>query len=233
MHSLIHTPTDKQHKENTSNIHAKDDYNNQPDKETPQQSRGHRYGHQLWLKLPERNSLFIWQRADWMWAMWAEICAYHILSLRPTQADKHWLIRQDFCQKAKVFPHIRGENKHSQVRKQSCSTRAQTMKLIYAPRSALPCLYEMFLSLSHTNTHTLTLVVRRHLWPPCSLWGLITQTAPLLRGLSLTVTWPLLMVIGDTWMYELTHTHTHIQTKHTKINNPAVRRMRDISLGCR
>lgn len=116
---------------------------------------------------------------------------------RPTQADKHWLIRQDFCQRAKVFPHIRGENKHSQLRKQT--PKHETTNNESNPRSALPCLYEMFLSLFHTQTHTHSrLVLRRwrhHLWPPCSLWGLITHTAPLPRGLSLTVMWPLLTVV--------------------------------------
>ena len=79
------------------------------------------------------------------------------------------------------------------------------------------------LARTHTNTHTLTLVAchwRHHLWPRCSLWGLITHTAPLLRGLSLTVMWVLLAVVPhrrhpncyDTHTH--THTHTHADKTH-------------------
>lgn len=74
------------------------------------------------------------------------------------------------------------------------------------------------------HKHTLALIGHHrhhHLWPHCSPRGLITHTAPLLRGLSLTVTWTRRRCrIGDTPTVAHNCTHTHIctrtQTKHTK-----------------
>lgn len=104
-----------------------------------------------------------------------------------TQADREWWIRQDFCQRAKVFPHIRGENKHSHVRKQTRSTRPPNSKTNL--HEALPCLYETFLAVTQTRTHP-------HHVPltasplTSSLLGLITHAGSVLHRLSLTVMWP-------------------------------------------
>lgn len=136
-----------------------------------------------------------------------------------TQAGKHWLIRQDSCQTAKVFPHIRGENKHAQVRKQTWSTGAPTLKLTDSPSSPLSCLdgnvsYNCARTHRHTHIHTLTLAVchrQHHLWPPCGSLGPhyppSPPTAPLLLRPSLTVMWPLLKMDTPT-LKACTHTYT-------------------------
>lgn len=103
------------------------------------------------VKTPGRNFPFIWQSAEWMPAMWAEVCSYHI-PFQPRQRP-HRPSNTDGCDKLSVkelkcFPHIRGENKHTEVRKQTRSTETPNTETNL--HSGLPCLREKYLLHKHT-----------------------------------------------------------------------------------
>lgn len=87
----------------------------------------------------------------------------------------------------RVCPHIRGENKHSQVRKQTRSTKPQTMKLICTQRCHV-CMKCFSPSCTHSTSSCAADSITSDL-PAAS--GVSLPTLHLSwAGLSLTVTWP-------------------------------------------
>lgn len=137
---------------------------------------------------------------------------------KATQAEQHWWIGQAFCQRAKVFPHIRGENKHTEVRKQTRSTETpNTETNLY---SGLPCLHEKYLLHKHTLPQSPLSYATDSITSDLAAasGASLPHAAALLRGLLLTVMWPW-------WWCHIRHTHTHNRDvlnhkTHTKINNP-------------
>lgn len=167
-------------------------------------------------------------RAEWMSAMWVEICPYHILLLcswTTDHTDWQTLIRQDFCRCVCSYRRKKQTRPSEKTNLKHKTPNNQTNR-----NSSCRVCMKCFCVYTHVVHHWL------HHLRPCGLWGLITHTAPLLYGLSLTVMWLLLMwVPHNTHICTRMHKLTSIQKKHAKINNPAAQRMKpcrqDISPG--